>query len=332
MTKLRLILATHNPLTGSRLARDLEGLSEIDLRGRASDLSAIYTLAERHEPDVALIGRDLCRLPDFEGLRALFRLLGTAMVEVGDTPADGTPLAPGMAPRALRDALLGLRRPAGDAPPPLALHRKAPPATQPGQRGRADRIILIGASTGGIDALLRILADLPADGPPAVIVQHTGTAFSDSLIRLFARCAPGRVLAAQNGIRLKPGLIIVGAGCGGHVTLGAGTWPAVLVTPGPPVSGHMPSIDALFHSALPMARQIVAALLTGMGRDGARGLLDLRLHGARTLAQDEASSVVYGMPRAAVELGAAERIVPLSSMAATLLQLCRPPLAEPARR
>jgi two-component system chemotaxis response regulator CheB len=336
MVTLRLIISTSNPLTAARLARDLAALPEVDVRGRAADLSAAYMLAEQHEPHLALVGRDHFLHPDFEGLVSLFRMLGTTAVQIGDTPADGALIAPGMAAPALRERLAGLRAATDSAAPAAIAQGRAPVgsggAALPGQRWRGDRIILIGASTGGIDALLRILADLPPDGPPVIIVQHTGNAFSGSLIRLFARCTRAQVLPAQNGLRLSPGMVVVGAGCGGHVTLAPGVRPVVLVTPGQPVSGHTPSVDVLFRSALPMAPQVVAALLTGMGRDGARGLLDLRSQGARTLAQDEASSVVYGMPRAAAELGAVERVVPLSRMAVELLQSCRDPVVEGLRK
>ncbi|WP_225030528.1 CheB methylesterase domain-containing protein, partial [Xinfangfangia pollutisoli] len=202
----------------------------------------------------------------------------------------------------------------------------------PARRFGADRLILIGASTGGIDALLQILAAFPADCPPTAIVQHTGAAFSDSLIRLFARCAAARVVTAESGVALQAGTIMVGAGCRGHLTLRPGKALITEVTPGAPVSGHMPSVDMLFRSALPIAPRVAAALLTGMGRDGAQGLLELRQAGARTLAQDEATSVVYGMPRAAADLGAAERIVPLARVAPELLGLCAEPRMEAARR
>lgn len=336
MPPLRVIIATSSPLATSRLTRDLAALPEVDLRGKTGDLSGVYMLAEQQEPDIALIGRDLLRHPDFEGIVSLFRILGTASVEIlaepaaaGSSGAAAEGILPGMpGPELL--ARLRAARARGPARGPAA----PPPASipVPATRFRADRVILIGASTGGIDALLQILAAFPADCPPTAIVQHTGAAFSDSLIRLFARCAQARVLPAQGGLALQPGTIIVGAGCRGHLRLRPGAVPQTEVTPGQPVSGHMPSVDALFQSALPLAPRVVAALLTGMGRDGAQGLLDLRQAGARTLAQDQASSVVYGMPRAAAELGAAEQIVPLSRMAAEILGQCIEHRMEAARR
>ncbi len=331
MPTLRVIIATVSPLARSRLARDLAALPEIDLCGSAADLSAIYMLAEQREPEIALIGRDMLTHPDFEGILSLFGMIGTACIEIATEPgaaAGDAAILPGMAPAALLARLRAVRAAAS----PRRLPAVPQPDSSTARAFRADRVILIGASTGGIDALLQILSALPPDCPPTAIVQHTGAAFSDSLIRLFARCAKARVLPAQDGIALSPGTIVVGAGCRGHLHLYPGPPLQTRVLPGAAVSGHMPSVDMLFQSALPFAGRIVAALLTGMGRDGAQGLLDLRRAGARTLAQDEASSVVYGMPRAAADLGAAEQIIALPQMASAILAHCIEQRMEVARK
>jgi two-component system chemotaxis response regulator CheB len=340
---LRVIIATTSPLAQSRLARDLATLPEVDLRGRAQDLSGIYMLAEQQEPEIALIGRDLLQHADFEGILSLFGLIGTACIEIlpGATEAGAAPevapgiaqgiaqgVAPGMAPPLLLAQLRAAHRSAGTQ----RLPGPQPAAPARAGRFRPDSVILIGASTGGIDALLQILSALPPDCPPTAIVQHTGAAFSGSLIRLLGRCTKARILAAAEGIALQPGTIVVGAGCRGHLQLRPGPVLQTQILAGGPVSGHMPSVDMLFRSALPIAPRVVAALLTGMGRDGAQGLLELRRAGARTLAQDQASSVVFGMPRAAAELGAAEQILPLDQIAARLLDLCLERRMEANRR
>jgi two-component system chemotaxis response regulator CheB len=347
---LRVIIATTSPLAQSRLARDLATLPEVDLRGRAQDLSGIYMLAEQQEPEIALIGRDLLQHADFEGILSLFGLIGTACIEILPGPAQAG-AAPGAAPQGAPGIGQGTAQgiaqgiAPGMAAPLLlaqlrAAHRSArthlpgplPAAPAKARRFRADSVILIGASTGGIDALLQILSALPADCPPTAIVQHTGAAFSGSLIRLLGRCTKARILAAAEDIALQPGTIVVGAGCRGHLQLRPGPALQTQILAGGPVSGHMPSVDMLFRSALPIAPRVVAALLTGMGRDGAQGLLELRRAGARTLAQDQASSVVFGMPRAAAELGAAEQILPLDQIAARLLDLCLERRMEANRR
>jgi two-component system chemotaxis response regulator CheB len=163
---------------------------------------------------------------------------------------------------------------------------------------------------------------MPADCPPIAVVQHTGQGFSESLIRLLDRRCALTVEAAQDGMELRPGRVCVAAGCPGHMRLKSNKPYRIAVEPGPLVSGHLPSVDALFRSAVPAASFVVAALLTGMGRDGADGLLALRNAGAATIGQDESSSVVYGMPRAAWEIGAVRQQLPLGEIAGAILKAC----------
>ena len=324
MSQIPTLIATASPLALSRLGRALERLQGVRLCGQASDLSSAYVRVEQAEPKLVIIGPELMRHPDFPGLLAMFRVMGIVWMRIA---SDIVPPGPGGEAPALDPALpaaqmlaairTALARPAAQ-PATLPQKAQAPP---PG-RARADRFILIGASTGGIDALLRVLSVFPADCPPTAIVQHTGSAFSGSLIRLLERCCTARVLPAQAGAPFQPGMVVVGAGCGGHMRLRPGLPPRVEGAPGEPVSGHVPSVDELFRSALPFASKVTAALLTGMGRDGAQGMLELRRAGATTIAQDEASSVVYGMPRAAWEIGAAETRLPLDRIGPELLARC----------
>ena len=320
---LKLLLISTSPLAVSRLGRAIGELPALRLLGTAADFSSAYVLAEREEPDIAIIGHELMRHPDLEGLISLFRATGTAVIEAGEESAARPDILP-VGKRGdelltrLRQARQQVARPLAPLPrstaPPPQMAR--PSGFQPG------RMILIGSSTGGIDALLTILSAFPADCPPTAIVQHTGAAFSASLIRLLDRCCPARVVQAAPGLAMMPGQVILGAGLPRHFQLAPGNPHTAQLVDGPPISGHQPSLDARFLSALPLAWQTNAALLTGMVRDGAQGLLDLRRAGARTVAQDEASSVVYGMPRAAVELGAADEVLPLGRIGQTLLGFC----------
>lgn len=189
---------------------------------------------------------------------------------------------------------------------------------------RLERIVLIGASTGGIDALLKVLAAYPADSPPTAIVQHTGQGYSDSLVRVLSRGCAAKVMAAQDGMFLDRGMVCVAAGTIGHLRLIPGDRLRCSLAVGPAISGHMPSVDALFRSALPIASRVVAVLLTGMGSDGAAGLLELSRAGSMTIGQDEDTSVVYGMPRVAFNLGAVRRQLPLPGIGATIMGLCSP--------
>jgi two-component system chemotaxis response regulator CheB len=183
-------------------------------------------------------------------------------------------------------------------------------------------IIAIGASTGGVEALHNVLRRFPADCPPTLIVQHINGQFAPAMAaRLDGQCAP-RVLLAEPDLPIRPGHVYVAPGNDKHLTVRGGATPSCRLRPGDPVSGHRPSIDALFASvAESFPRKAVGVLLTGMGADGAEGLLAMRRAGCRTIAQDEASCVVYGMPKVAVELGAAEYVVPLPRIADKALTL-----------
>lgn len=183
------------------------------------------------------------------------------------------------------------------------------------------RAIVIGASTGGVEALYTVLAAMPADCPPIFVVQHMRPDFMSGFADGLDRACTAQVILARDREVARAGQIYIAPAGALHLTLtltGQGPISMRLIE-GPPVQGHRPSVDRLFHSAAVLARPPAAALLTGMGRDGAEGLLAIRMAGGPTFAQDAATSVVYGMPRVAAELGAANKILPLSRIAFALL-------------
>ncbi len=190
-----------------------------------------------------------------------------------------------------------------------------------GQRSwRPDQVGLIGASTGGTEAIRRILEQMPPNIPPLCIVQHIPAFISKSFTeRLNQHCAM-EVREAKNGDRLRPGLVLVAPG-DWHMALGedkSGFF--VRLRQSPKVWYQRPAVDVLFRSAAALSRgRFAAAVLTGMGRDGAEGLRELRNRGATTFAQDEATSVVYGMPKVALECGGAQRALPLQDIAQAML-------------
>lgn len=181
-------------------------------------------------------------------------------------------------------------------------------------------LILIGSSTGGVEALLDVLGRFPENCPPTLIVQHTGEGFGQSLAALLDRQCRARVRLAKDNIPVETGMVIVGAGLDRHMIVEGARAPMIKLDGTSPVSGHLPSVDVLFKSALKLPHRKAAALLTGMGRDGAQGLKDLRNAGVRTIAQDEASSVVWGMPGTAVEMGGAESVLPLPDIGSALIE------------
>jgi two-component system, chemotaxis family, protein-glutamate methylesterase/glutaminase len=192
------------------------------------------------------------------------------------------------------------------------------PTCQPSAQAQ---LVLLGASTGGPMALHQVLTAL--GGPPRVpilVVQHMTSGFTAGMVRWLANALDTPVELAVHGAEPRPGVVHV-APDGSQLTLRGGR---LLLEDGAPSRRHCPSVDDLFASVARsnLAGATMAVLLTGMGTDGARGLLDLRRAGAWTIAQDEASCVVYGMPKAAVELGAACEVLPLASIAQRLCQAC----------
>lgn len=184
------------------------------------------------------------------------------------------------------------------------------------------RLIAIGSSTGGVEALQVLLKDFPATCPPTVIVQHVNPRFAPAIARTLDLASPAKVLIAEPDMPLRDGHIYLAPGGDRHLTLGGTTSYYARLRTGDPISGHLPSVDALFHSvAETVGRRAVGVLLTGMGSDGAKGLLAMADAGAQTIAQDEATCTVFGMPRAAISLGAAAIVAPIDRIAQHVLRL-----------
>lgn len=333
MTEIKVMLLTHLPHVRRFVQDALGSDSSFSIVSVAINLMQAYSEAEERKPRLALVSADFTRLAEFEMMRALFSALDVRWIvlthEKAGSKADETVAKKNFGifsvdvsegTSALLQTLRTLTR------SPQAAHRLRTPEnrTSPGTRvsSLSNRVVLIGSSTGGIDALTEVLLRFPEDCPPTFIVQHTGSSFGDSLVRLLnGRCAAS-VVAARDATEIGTGMVCVGAGLDAHVRVAKGAALSCRLKTAPPVSGHIPSVDELFKSALPFAKQVIACLLTGMGRDGAAGLLELKKAGARTFVQDEGSSVVYGMPKAAWEMGAAEKRVPITRMADTIFEAC----------
>ncbi|MDP2748981.1 chemotaxis response regulator protein-glutamate methylesterase [Pseudomonas sp.] len=184
----------------------------------------------------------------------------------------------------------------------------------------SERIVVLGTSTGGTQALEQVLSQLPRSAPAIAIVQHMPEKFTRSFAeRLDSLCAI-EVREAQNGDRLLPGLALIAPGGKHMLVKRSGGQYQVEVKDGPLVSRHRPSVDVLFRSAAVQAgRNVLAVIMTGMGDDGARGLKELHEAGARTYAQDEASCVVFGMPKEAIKLGGVDQVVALDDIPNVLM-------------
>lgn len=217
--------------------------------------------------------------------------------------------------RAAASARVG--RTSTPAPVPAVARAPRPAATQASWSGR---VAVIGASTGGTEALRLILAGMPEDAPPMVIAQHMPGAFTGAFAQRLNTLSRVEVREATDGEYLQPGVALIAPG-GRHLELlRSGSTVRCRVYDGPLVSRHRPSIDVLFDSAArALGDRAVGVLLTGMGADGANGMVTLRRRGAHTIAQDKASCVVYGMPREAVTRGGVTESLPLGQIAAAIL-------------
>ncbi|HEY2592258.1 MAG TPA: chemotaxis response regulator protein-glutamate methylesterase [Steroidobacteraceae bacterium] len=186
-------------------------------------------------------------------------------------------------------------------------------------RRTTDRVIAIGASTGGTEAIKQVLMRLPPDSPGVVVAQHIPKAFSAAFARRMNDCCPLTVCEAEDGQQIRAGHVYIAPGDRHLLIQRDGARYVVGIDDGTPVNRHKPSVDVLFRSVARSAGpNAIGVLLTGMGKDGARGLAEMHEAGSPTLAQDEATSVVWGMPGEAVALGAADRVLPIEAIAAAI--------------
>jgi two-component system chemotaxis response regulator CheB len=187
-----------------------------------------------------------------------------------------------------------------------------------------EQIVAIGASTGGTEALREVLEALPADSPAILIVQHMPEKFTTAFARRLDSSCAMRVKEAADGDLVQPGQVLLAPGNRHMMLARTGSRYTVKIVDGPHVSRHRPSVDVLFRSvALSAGRNAMGMLLTGMGDDGARGLQEMRGMGSLTIAQDEASCVVFGMPKEAIQRNAASHIRPLGKMAGEIIAFSR---------
>jgi two-component system chemotaxis response regulator CheB len=211
-----------------------------------------------------------------------------------------------------------VRQVAGSALPKSGARHSAPTSMSV----TTEKVIALGASTGGVQALTEVISHLPAMAPGVVVVQHMPARFTRSFAERLDGCCAIRVKEAEDGDSVMPGRVLLAPG-GFHMRLRrSGARYYVEIADGPEVHHQKPSVNELFQSVAKYAgANAVGAVLTGMGADGAEGLLEMRKAGARTIAQDEATSIVFGMPMEALKCGAAESAVPIQEVAKVVLRL-----------
>lgn len=336
---IRTVIVDDSPAMRGLLALLLRQDPQIEVVGSAGTAAQARKLIKAQDPDVITLDVEM---PEMDGLAFLDRIMKlrpTPVVMVSSHTARG-------AEATVRALELGAvdcyAKPTGDDGHLLSTDkgRLAGMVRQaalclprrPVARGRvaptADfrwngRMIAIAASTGGVEAIGSLLESFPANCPPTIIVQHMPADFTRMFAaRLDGRVAP-RVQEAANGMSLDQGNIYIAPGGARHLIVRGRTHPTIRLVEGDPVNGHRPSADSMFRSlaAFP-ADRAVGVILTGMGEDGARGLAALRSAGFPTLGQSEDSALIYGMPRAAAELGALDALLDLGQIAKRLMEMC----------
>lgn len=330
----------------SALIRDL--LSEIinaqpdmEVVAVAPDPIVARDLIKQHNPDVLTLDVEMPRMDGLDFLERLMRLRPMPVLMVSSLTQSGSEVTLRALELGALDFLakpsMGIRngmmeygdliaeklRAAARSRPRQARAKDRPaPQTLQAPLVSSEKLLIIGASTGGTEAIRNVLEPLPSNAPAILITQHMPGGFTRSFAERLDKLCRIRVKEASDGERVLPGHAYIAPG-DQHLKLArSGANYVVRLDDGPPVNRHRPSVDVLFDSAAQQAgRNAIGVLLTGMGKDGAAGLLTMRKAGAATVAQDEASCVVFGMPREAIALGAADEVLPLEDIAPRLMKL-----------
>ncbi len=342
---IKTLIVDDSPTMRALLRLLLEREGDIEIVGAAASAQEARGMIRELNPDVVTLDIEMPGMSGLEFLEKIMQLRPMPVIIVSGLTRDGTSATMRALELGAIDCYAKPSGAAGDlvsadggrlanlirAAAQVQMPKNRPTAVAPvvaapvrtARISGADAIIAIGASTGGVEALGNLLRRFPADCPPTLIVQHINGQFAEAMAaRLDSQCAP-KVLLADADLPIRRGHIYIAPGNDRHLTVrGTEGRLSCRLRPGDPITGHRPSIDALFHSvAEGLPGRAVGVLLTGMGQDGAQGLLAMRRAGCPTIAQDKDSCVVYGMPRAAVEIGAADYVVSLPNIADKALGL-----------
>lgn len=338
--RIRVLIVDDSSVVRNILSRELSRDPGLEVVGTATDPYVARDKIVQLKPDVITLDVEMPRMDGITFLRKLMRYQPMPVVVVSSLTEAGGALAmealsygavevmckPGSAytvgdmaleltdkiKAAARVPFAAVKRPACSAP--------ALPACRALAR-TTNKIIAIGTSTGGTEALRQVIPRLPANAPGTVVVQHMPAHFTKTLAESLDRDSTVSVSEACDGDTVVPGKVLIAPGNQHMLLKRSGATYVVQIKDGPRVNRHRPSVEVLFKSvARYAAGNAVGVIMTGMGDDGAAGLLEMRQHGAATIAQDEATSVVFGMPRVAIELGAAELVRPLDQIAPEILR------------
>jgi two-component system chemotaxis response regulator CheB len=349
--KTKILIVDDSAIVRKLLSETLSKEPDLEVVGTAPDPYVAQEKISRLHPDVLTLDIEMPRMDGLTFLKVMMREHPLPVVVISSlaqscsraaleameygavevVPKPGGPYSVGDLkkglPEKIRAAARSRLRLSKAARP---VEPKSEPRLQirpPAKAGDTRALIAIGASTGGTEALREVLMEIPADCPPIAVVQHIPAVFSKAFADRLDACCQINVKEAADGDVLKPGGAWIAPG-NFHLSIywSGGAYRAT-VKDGPQVCYQRPAVDVLFNSVAEAAGQhATAALLTGMGSDGANGMLKMKQRGARTIAQDEESCVVFGMPREAIRLGAADEVLPLDRIARALLQPARPRL------
>lgn len=333
MTSVRLLIIDDQPSMRRVIKTLLQRDRRIEVVGEAGSANEARAAIKTLNPDVITLDVEMPGMNGLEFLERLMRLRPMPAIMVSSSTIRGADLTV----RALElGAVDWVAKPSASDPltfftladkvctaakAKVAAHGSRPadgPALQ--RPAMWPTVVAIGASTGGVDAIREVLSKFPRDCPPTVVVQHMPALFTKSFAERLDRICACTVKEATEGHALQAGTVLIAPGGETHMEVAGRENKYCRLLRDPPIGGHRPAVDVLFRSvAMTVGASAVGAILTGMGRDGAEGLLAMKHTGARTYAQDRASCVVFGMPRAAAQIGAADEVVPLNQMAAAIL-------------
>ena len=336
---VRVVIVDDSASMRAMLHRILAADPEIQVVGQATEPNAARAMIKELNPDVITLDVEMPGMDGLSFLEKIMRLRPMPVIMCSTLTARGAEVTiealrlgavdciakPTGNPLEIQNDAALLRKMVKEAARSTVRQASAPLApiavAQPGNQ--RDMVIAIGASTGGVEALFSLVGALPPDCPPVLVVQHMPAAFTQGFAARMDRETRLTVVEAVDGMPIRSGTVYIAPGGKTHMELVGGTDGHIRLRPSEPVGGHRPSVDVLFHSVAPLGSAAVGVILTGMGSDGAEGLLAMREAGARTFGQNQASCVVYGMPRAAFELGGVERELSLSALPEAILAACR---------
>ncbi len=327
---IRVLIIDDSPTMRAILMSRLSGEGDISIIGTASNAAEGRELIKQFDPDVVTLDVEMPGMNGLDFLEKIMKLRPTPVIVVSGSTQQGNDVTARALALGAVDCYAKCDRSGGlpleDNGKLASLIRHAakvhlPTASNIAKRATAKlpsdaRAIAIGSSTGGVEALQILLRDCPADCPPMLIVQHVNARFAPAIARSLNDICPAEVVLAEADMPLRRGKVYFAPGGDRHMMVGGEGGFYIKLRQGDPVSGHLPSVDVLFESvAKAFGSRSVGILLTGMGSDGAKGLLALAEQGAFTIAQDEATCTVFGMPRAAITLGAASVVAPIGRIA-----------------